>query len=322
MKYKLESRLYSSCMQQPNIFWSAVEARQAFYDGKFIVHNEHPSRHFLVFADPDHFLQYQEGKPAAERCFHEVMYENAPRRLYIDIDSESITKAQTREVVATLTDKFKAAVVDYFKRGVDWRDLVRISSCGHSASKNKYKFSLHFRLPTIIADPAELREFARVFAAGLADPAIVDLGVYKSYQTMRMLGSTKMGDTRNSAALDRRNKSIENFYNSIIGWCPQAMVVNVVPVLPPAPVRSSCVELAPAEVRAILEKTAQHYAGYAYRCTSGSRVYFDRIDPPVCPICQRQHHSDNALFMKIYSDYVALRCHRDADRREIKILDL
>jgi hypothetical protein len=123
------------------------------------------------------------------------------------------------------------------------------------------------------------------------------------------------------AAGQEKLNALDELRFSLIGYVPE-----ISPIVPDAnlePVQTIVRPEAESEtVRYVLEHTAKHYEGYSFRCCRGNRIYFKRVNPPMCDICNRQHDSDNALFMTLQSDHVTKSCLRDAERRRVRILDL
>ena len=77
----------------PSIFGknSKEQLEKLYNKGPLVIHSEYPYREYLVFDNLEHFHHYSGKKPQEQRCYHEVIIGNAPRNLYVDIDSYDIT---------------------------------------------------------------------------------------------------------------------------------------------------------------------------------------------------------------------------------------
>eukprot|EP01127_Copromyxa_protea_P023767 TRINITY_DN905_c0_g1_i2.p1 TRINITY_DN905_c0_g1~~TRINITY_DN905_c0_g1_i2.p1 ORF type:complete len:495 (+),score=58.69 TRINITY_DN905_c0_g1_i2:531-2015(+) len=173
-----------------------------------------------------------------------------------------------------------------------------------------------------------MAEFARYFSQKLSRPHCVDVGVYKTFQCVRMLGSTKLGDNRHSRVLNMVEPTAEEradqFRRSMIGYKPEISYIVADPILEPVQPVKQRAEVHNEIIAYILEHAADHYIGYEYRNTNGNRIYFNRsgVQTPCCDICNRVHDNDNALFMTLHASKVTRGCLRDGTKTHVDVLDL
>lgn len=298
-------------------------------DGMLVTQTEYPFRRYEVFESAEHFFSYTQALPEEQRCYHEVIVGDGPRNIYLDLDGHGIPEAEYPTILNEATRGFKQAVLDYWGFPLENYDLSVISACGFSATKQENKFSLHIRTRFLAATPDEIAAFSKFYAGYLSRPDIVDFGVYKKTQQVRMLGSTKKGDARHSKLLrptqpsDEPLSALDEFKASLIGYERSVSRFLAPKKLAPKPA-AAVVDADPDNetIKWILDNTKQHYTGYGFRQARGSHLYFLRFNPPACDICGRAHDSDNALFMTVHADHVTKSCHRDANKTQVRILDL
>ena len=93
---------------------------EKFYNkGHLVIHSEYPYREYLVFDNLEHFHHYAGKKPQEQRCYHEVIIGNAPRNLYVDIDSYDVPTDEYRAFFCELVRVFWTIAQDYFMTPVD-----------------------------------------------------------------------------------------------------------------------------------------------------------------------------------------------------------
>ena len=300
---------------------------QELYDNDWlVVHCEKPFRGYLGFDNVEHFFDYSNTQEPQDRCYHEVIIGNGPRNLYVDIDSYDITPNDFPVVGNEVVRTFHATACEYFAHDINPRDVMVISACGYSDLKASNKFSLHLRVNTISTTPRDMADFATYFSKRLTRPEIVDLGVYKEFQCVRILGNTKAGEFRPSKVLYPNGVADEGALDalkrSMIGFRP-CIGQSFEPVQPPQIEQHvQQVNVDDELVKFVLENTREHWVGYSFRARRGNRVYFTRMTEAHCEICERSHDNDNGLYFIIQADHVTKSCFRDASKSRRRILEL
>jgi hypothetical protein len=312
--------------QPPRVYKNTKSMLESEALNRFLVRTEYPYNHFLAFDSDEHFISYMNSCPEAERCFHEVIIGN-PRALMVDIDDFDTPPSDYKSAGANIVDTFITAFNEYYTglALIDRDDIVVISACGHSAVKDKDKFSYQIRTGMWTTTGRENLEFAKFFASRLPRPEIVDLGIYTDYHCMRIPGCTKKDDARPSKIISGHNLSDSWVgYNRAWGLKLPNRLADEKITPPP-----SNVELAAGVLDRILKMAEPYSAGYRVRRQCGSRIIFTRVGvSPECDLCGRRHDSDNTFFLSINGPDVMRGCWRcpgklmkigEVDPAEVKV---
>lgn len=279
----------------------------------FVVHTEWPYRHFLIFRDDDEFIEYMNAQPEAERCFHEVIIGN-PRTVCVDIDAY-LDPAEWAKFGSECVTKFVKYFNEYYENlaYITYDDIVVIDSSGFSENTQMHKFSCQIRTRMYTTTWRENHEFAHLYSATLSRSGVVDEGIYSDYHCMRIPGSTKRGDSRNSRIIGGAALK-----DSWIGYGRGTWGIKLPEMLEPEVPRNEPqvkIEIMDATINKILKIAEPYSRGYEYKSINGALVLFKRTGiPHQCPVCNngRIHSSDNgAFYLVIRGNDIYQHCMRN-----------
>src|SRR5262249_51452683 len=143
----------------------------------------------------------------------------------------------------TLVYEFVNAFNDYFEREISVDEVAIVTSHGRKEQHGRNKFSLQIRSTQYSTTPRECQAFAEYYARQLRryclPMSIVDQGIYKETQHIRIPGSTKVGEGRHSriVAYEPANPSPDDPGAVDIreSWVGHGLRVPLHPRLPPLP---------------------------------------------------------------------------------------
>jgi hypothetical protein len=223
------------------------------------------------------------------------------RNLYVDIDKSNIPEVEYATFGAEVVRTFLKCISSYWGIAVTCNEVCIKSVCRYSSTKMHSKFLAHLQVHNIATTPKKMREFAKYYFCCLSKLETVDLGINKSVQQVHVLGSTKKDDSRHSCMIyakdQERMAPLDELQFSLIGYKPEIVIfvtaakLKKIPKIAPQPIAKN------ATVHYILENTIGHHEGYSSCCCKRNRIYFKQVYLPKCDICNRQHDSNNTLFM-------------------------
>lgn len=289
-----------------------------------VIHTEYPYRHFLVFDSYDHFASWANKQPLDQRCYHEVVRTDV-RHMFIDVDAADIPRADWDTATARFVEAFKEVIFNQSGYNLNKCDMALVSSSGYSTLKQADKYSLHIRAVDYSASAASCLYLAQMIAQFLGEwGRYVDLGVYKSTQNVRCVGSTKLGDNRHSVILNPTDIGLNDT------WIGSPAKYHIGPFGDPGePAKGrefDITDISDQGIGRVLEIAGKDIEGYRFRHKKGNLLSFNKLpgDPPACPICHEVHHNDNALFIVVQGTKIKRGCNQDKSKPKqlIEIGDL
>ncbi len=295
---------------------------------KVIIWSEHRYPHYLVFNSHDHFASWEDKQPVSERCYHETILTDE-RHMLIDIDGADLPESKRAEVTEVFVQAFKDVM--FVESGQIDTDLAIIDSSGPSAAKNINKYSIHIRSVDVSATAAYCHYMAQCIANAVkyTHPGYekyVDLGIYKSTQNIRCVGSTKPNDARHSRIANPQNIGLNQT------WLSGPAKYHVGPISAPEPAAEDpefdITKITDEGLRRVLDAATKDgcIEGYKPRPRqNGNWFEFNKIrgiTPPPCSICKEVHHTDNALIITIQGNTIMRGCRQDKTKTWLPIGEL
>lgn len=164
--------------------------------------------------------------------------------------------------------------------------------------------------------------------AAICAQYFVDMAIYKPLQNFRMTGSTKLG-ARQSRRKVLQNELWDSPYENWYHTCITAIdaryewqldniglqeVKKVDTTLNVADI--SNINDLPDNFMKIIEPYAK---GLRIASRLGNTVFFRRVQPSHCLVCERTHDNENSLIVTVYDTSYVIKCRRNAAGRKIVI---
>jgi hypothetical protein len=263
----------------------------------FIVRWEKRNK-FLVFRNAEEFNKFQLSQKEEDRNFHEVIFNWMRQKLRFDLDYTG-TKEDENQVSLDLDEIINsicAVFYTHYNYDIQTEEIIVFDSSGPTGD-SAFKYSYHIIIDGYyVNDNVEAAAFANHVIESLSPTAkkMVDIGVYKQLQFMRMYGSCKLGSKRTKLIYGDKDFNNEMFRKSLItntiGCIELPSISNNL-----YETEYASHELLTDDTNVILDIIKEHTKGHKYRRTIGSRIEFQRLYPTDCGFCGEWHHNDNTL---------------------------
>jgi len=248
------------------------------------------TNHAFTYTTFASFADYEKAK--LEHC-HEVIFGWRPQRLKFDIDATNADYSETS--AGELVTDVQAAITTAFERSynIDLPPDSFIITDSSGQSGTVYKFSFHIIVRGFyVNNNVEAAEFTKrmLQALPVEHHGVIDPAVNKSLQNFRMLNATKTGSDR-----------VKTLAVPLVGvTAEQTLITNI----------QDCVELAPiarderdvnnklvGPLADIIDKAAPFTTGLTFSEVKHGVICYTRQRPSNCPICKRQHNTDNTAMI-------------------------
>lgn len=196
-------------------------------------------------------------------------------------------------------------------------DVVLTDSSGiEKGTGMKYSLHAHF-VSWPVSNSEEAVQFTRRLAERLPEPiaALIDYQVNGPNRTLRVLGSSKAGSSRQKRATAEVAKMFgtRDISGRDLAGQLEATALRPRPYTPILPKRYSVkvaqegalCEPGSLALRNVLDSTQHVTEGHVLRCVVGPLLVFDRQEPTVCRVCsevrgkEESHRRDNTLMLKV-----------------------
>lgn len=182
-----------------------------------------------------------------------------------------------------------------------------------------WKYSYHLIVYTAAVQSArESKRFNRLVTAALPHGigATVDKNATKRLQSVRLLGSFRMGTQRRlkRSPLGAQNRPWTDYLVH-----PPPGNIRVLPAKCDAADEQHLANIAlpEGELAEIIKLLADD--AHQVRCVSGPCVLFNRLRPSMCRLCNEVHHHDNTVMVSVSAAGVAYELCRHAPRKSAAI---
>lgn len=299
-------------MQQPRIFDKKDEAalNGAKHTG-FLTFNE-SNKKFYHFDSPDHFFDYSDSLPLADRTFHESIFEGAQVPKF-DIDWQNLPVDRYESVHNDFLEYLSAAFNELYGFELDLPTQVIVCD-----SSRPDKFSRHYIICAYsFADCTKAQYFTSYLSTMIPDEwranKALDMQVNKSFQNFRIVGQHKKGMNNTKKVIhpvepadaDERRQLYKSTLIRHILW------YELPRICPPDAKPIAEVIVDNAEIACLLDLLKDHYVGYRVRNINNNWINFTKIAAAVdCRICNEAHHKDNAMFWSLTGKKVLMMCHQ------------
>ena len=147
-------------------------------------------RFFLEFSSSDEFEQWYTKLAPEEKTMNEVIVSDA-RKLIIDIDDPEDYKLANILSFYDFEVHLTSRIQDVFMAlGIGNPQIIIYDMC------DDYKISYHAVITNFIFSASTCKGLCMIIASGQIWDKCVDVGVYKTVQSVRVEGSTKYGEHR------------------------------------------------------------------------------------------------------------------------------
>lgn len=263
---------------------------------------------YYLFPGVREFLTMVDQEPAESRVYHEVILDG-PQKLKFDVDAKLPDLLRLAGVGATPEDacKYYRGVFTQICRAIqeqfyicwgviDVPLLVCVSAPPEGCPVEKY--SNHIIVPGYYVSGArQAREFtSRVL--NILEPGIsvlLDVGVNSNIQNFRCVGCHKKDSLRVKRVIGDWPKECTIICN--IDSCQPLTDISTVEILDKYEAFDNNLSEIPKYLDAC--KAAGILDSFKYRSAHRGFIYFDRIRPCYCKICERQHTTDNNLYVQV-----------------------
>ncbi len=288
-------------------------------ENEIVVRNENNNR-FIVL-DRDDLFGYVESFPQASRNFHEVIFGDSPQKLKFDVDMTvdasktavisdvldvfgviydplEIQKKKAERVIAQLIGAIQDAFcLVYFPTDsvVLAHDNVVVCDSSGYKSGSVYKFSYHVIVDGYCVDSNREAKYFTSRVLELCDNETrkyVDTQVNSSVQNFRLVGCSKVNSDRVKRLVT--NHTDDSTLISSVDDCH--LLKKVAPSIKAEVARYSD-DLYRKVIELCKDNGVTH--GHVFRSANGSMLFFDRVKPTFCELCEETHHNDNTLMISI-----------------------
>ncbi|MHB1097796.1 MAG: hypothetical protein ACYC3F_16680 [Gemmatimonadaceae bacterium] len=262
---------------------------------RIIIRGEDPFR-FMRFRSANEFGLWIMARPPHDRAFHEVIPENAPCRLFIDVDGPDV------EDHSGVIGQIRAAIGAVFMDFWNVRPLIREFRTRYEDRPRK--LSAHFHIPGyVFMDIERVGNVVKEIKARL--PAqisgYIDTAPYKSWGSLRAPFCHKVGALALKLPEGFECPGLPEFEQFTIScsktlWNDKRLIIGAKKKEhKPAVLPSN--EMVARALR--LAGEGGHMSGLEYSGQKGNMLNFLRKAPGHCKICNRVHDNDNTLYVTI-----------------------
>lgn len=315
---------------------------------RFVIRRENDNS-FCVFPEYAAYAKWLESVPAAERCFHEVIFGGQPQKIKIDIDGKAAdlddihvdglsNTPDTREqkfcaVLQSILDGAVFGFMGLYNVQLDPSDLLVYRSRAPAGSpQTEDKFSAHIVVNNYYAaDNAQAAVFTKYLIRTINNPHIshfIDKGTNSSTQNFRLPLAVKHKSARVKTFEDHSAMGAaktEPFAGGIITQVASCKCLPLQAVKLADPARPDEGENTASEdaVLAIVERSGLT-ADHEFRARNGNWFYYNRLNASECELCNKMHERDNTLCVFINNinevRYSCFKLGKDVQRNSRSIL--
>lgn len=309
---------------------------------KFLNHKGKPGRIFALFDSYLEFYHFMNKYPVNERSFYEVILGPFAQKPHFDIDIDRKTFEEkypqenfelAADIIIQNVIKASIKVLDCLRQPVSIAEDILVYS-SHGQDKRSFHLLVNNKCH---ADNQEARAFAECVLHFFKEytnnkyAEFIDQSVYSSVQQFRILGSSKVGNTRykifnekfmyenkqythiyNEPYANDKMKELVQLYESLIGFISGC---NLLPSL--VYKRSSTTDfsdipdIADDTVRDCIAivKSKMDLSPFSLGEIKGRTIFLVRDYPSYCDTCERTHHAENA-FLAIRGGKIYFDCRR------------
>jgi len=318
--------------------WPDVNQRLS----QFIVRDEYHGD-YIVFKNAAEFWDSFETVPEEQRCFHEMIDGTVRQKLKFDIDGGTPAHPGGHDVMSThvvpeffneLLESLKLSILDtmHAKYGLDVDDDNVLICRSHSPDTlgrggAPEKLSAHIVINGYsVSNHKQACSFAKDVCTRLTveQCKLVDIGVYSSLQSFRMPLCHKKDSTR-----VKMLPPVANQFDALITHTEDCVALPDAYVIEQHSdadaINGGTGEAISYDVKVVLDMAKPYIDGLVFSRQSGNAMFFTRVAPSFCNICQRQHDHDNSLFLKLHRDpstftiSVTAHCFRSTDKTSVPV---
>lgn len=292
-------------------------------------------RKFLRLDTPEQLERYfATVKPS--RSLHEICLETQPRTVFVDIDATAksdVDAKHMREFIRLLGVAIVETMFELFQKWYEANDhapptlddVAVYDSSGevteNGATFTKFSFHLVLRDGTALVDSHHVWYVVERAMRSLESVpfisrniklwrSFVDWGVYRSLLMLRLPGCAKKGTTRVKTLssltgyVKRGGATPGEKVRRGLLWDPWG-AMRVLPAIVEGHQRTRVQptdEAVPAHIATAALELARGegvLVGFKEREQRGALLVFDRLMPTLCSICQRIHHAENTLYLRL-----------------------
>lgn len=277
---------------------------------KVVVRDEKLNK-FRVFNSQADFVKwYADAQSNAAPSIHEVIFGWAAQRIKFDVD---ILEAQGADIAESLINTLIDSILEELQESFGESDIypmrpdIAVTNSSGPVDGD-YKHSYHLIvLPYAVSGNVAAQAFTHRVVTKLPEKMrrFVDVGVNKSIQNFRMLGSAKQGSQRPKVSL---SEDAEKFGTALIPEDEYLFITASagMKVLDDGKENGYSKDLkmtepTPQIIQLVLEaaEKASLLEGHVFRESRGNLLIFDRTSPTLCRICDEHHHKDNTMFLTV-----------------------
>jgi hypothetical protein len=277
------------------------------------------ARYFTGFQNMRNFIVWYKNVPEKERTFNEVIVSDM-RKLIIDIDDPDELELRNMlafyDIERHVTARIRQVLQEFY---------ITAEILVYNMSNDEH-ISFHFIVSNVAFKAKTCYGLCELICANQVWEPLVDKGVYKRIQMMRIEGSTKYGQQRHKPFVDINKSFIGNVsiilhHDLDITVSPQQAVSIIrraneqaVSIIRRANERAVSISIIRKEGGGQLQATGNTPfrwpapftdrpigqfipAHFKIRKITHNAVFLDRIRPAMCMQCTRVHTSENAVIL-------------------------
>lgn len=256
------------------------------------------ARYFTGFQNMRNFIVWYKNVPEKERTFNEVIVSDM-RKLIIDIDdpaqrgNELINVLAFYDIERHVTARIRQVLQEFY---------ITAEILVYNMSTDEH-ISFHFIVSNVAFKAKTCYGLCELICANQLWEPLVDKGVYKRIQMMRIEGSTKYGQQRHKPFVDISKSFIGNVSRILhhdLDITVKQQLSTPFPKESPTPFTFTDRPI-PWTISNTQRVQGGLPAHFKIRKITHNAVFLDRIRPAMCMQCTRVHTSENAVILNIQS---------------------
>jgi len=261
---------------------------------KTIVRNE-ITNVFTVFDNKKEFEKWYNKQ--AIKTYHEVIMGNKIQRLKFDIDI-NVIDIDIESIIQSIITCIIEVIASIANTVISYKDFIVTDSSGKTDTGYKHSYHIILYTHAVRSNKEAAYITQRVIEKVPQYKTYIDINVNKSLQNFRLLSSCKQNSSRVKVLTSKFGTSTDvSLFDTMIVPFDGIKLLPMVE-LEEKLISSDTLDDDLAQKILSCVKKLNITDGHKIREYKGNSIYFDRIRPTHCQICDEIHHKDNSLVIQ------------------------